>query len=218
MVGTIIKHHYLTDQVGGVFRDVHSGQPLTCSTDASAKAAGNNNIHIKGQSAGDVLIKVLMNGKEAEINLDVCLIIKDLGTDVLIGQPAKIDHHIVTMPHLQKVTFKDTNGIEHTCKTVPRSKGIPAEVLRTESKVVLFPGESFKYRIPPKFEKKHVVLSPRKLLQEAGFAPKVLKVDREGCIELHNTNDEVLVWPKCSLGYSIIAKKFLKPCLTQIPL
>ena len=27
MVGTIIKHHYLTDQVGGVFRDVHSGQP-----------------------------------------------------------------------------------------------------------------------------------------------------------------------------------------------
>ena len=28
VVGTIINHHYLSDQAGGVFRDVHSGQPL----------------------------------------------------------------------------------------------------------------------------------------------------------------------------------------------
>ena len=137
-----------------------------------AKSAGSHNIQNSGQSDNDVIMKIHTGKGTAEINLNVCLIIEDLGVDVLIGQPAKIDHEILTMPHLQKVSFRDLNGEIHTCKTTSRSSMAPAEVVRNSKHVTLYPGHSFRYMVPVKFlQKKRIVFSPRKILQQSGFKP-----------------------------------------------
>ena len=54
-----------------------------------------------------------MDNGSAELNLGTCLVVKDLGTNILIGQPAKEEHHIITYPHLRQVTFKDVDGFSH---------------------------------------------------------------------------------------------------------
>ena len=165
----------------------------------SAKAAGNSRIHVHGQSVDDIIIKVIMeSGTIAELNLDVCLIVKDLGTDILIGQPAKIDNQIVTIPHKQQVSFRDIHGKDHICRTVTKagSSKVPAEVVRCMEKMTLYPGDTFRFKVPEKFQKNRVVFSPRKPLLEIGFTPKVLKLTKDRHIEIVNDTDCLANWKK----------------------
>ena len=83
-------------------------------TDTSAKAAGNMSVQISGQSLHPVLASVSNLKAPATLNLGHCLIVKNLGTPLLLGQPAKYDHKIITMPHLHQISFEDTHKVKHT--------------------------------------------------------------------------------------------------------
>merc|ERR1711963_986094 len=66
------------------------------NTTTGAKAAGAQSLSIIGQSLHPVTACVLNLRVPVTINLGHCLVIKNLGTPVLIGQPTKIAHKIVT--------------------------------------------------------------------------------------------------------------------------
>ena len=84
-------------------------------TKLSAKSAGSVNIKMRDQTDEAVLVDILTSDFTSTISLSVCVIIDNLGTDVLMGQPAKVNHQIETKPHMGVVQFKDLNGCDRMC-------------------------------------------------------------------------------------------------------
>ena len=80
--------------------------PTTCS----ANASGNTAMAVTGQTADDVILTIPQQTAEVRWNLSKCIIVNNLGVDILIGEPAKVDNIIVTKSHLKKLETKDTNG------------------------------------------------------------------------------------------------------------
>ena len=153
------------------------------NTNTGAKAAGAQSLSIIGQSLHPVTANVLNLRVPVTINLGHCLIIKNLGTPVLIGQPTKISHKIVTLPHLNQINFEDIHNVKHTIKyplSAP-SEFIQSHACKIENKrSILYPGDELIYKLPQKFKNvKHVSFSPRPLLQSQGLLPCHLPVQPE---------------------------------------
>ena len=139
------------------------------------------------------MISLISPEVQAMLNLGICVVIENLGVDILIGQPAKIKHEIMTRPHLQRVSFKDINGLQHDMNTAYRHNKPWGEVVRAISHATLYPGETFHYILKgPLKDKKRVMFSPREKLLQAGFEPKLLKVSKNSSIELVNCGVEML--------------------------
>ena len=60
--------------------------------------------------------------------LGSCLVVKNLGVQVLLGEPAKKRHNVVTWPKAKKMSFEDVKGNLHTCSTLQNNLG--AELCR----------------------------------------------------------------------------------------
>ena len=129
---------------------VRSSGCETINTKVGAKGAGNSDISIGGQTRHPVIIKIRGENYLASIDLGICLVVKNLGANVLIGQPAKENHEIVTIPHLKEICFKDMNGIKRRCCMLKRGRKVEdqvtAEVMRVEEDIIVYPGDSFNYK------------------------------------------------------------------------
>ena len=75
-------------------------------TITGAKSAGSFSMTIEGQTKDDVILFIAVAQGKAAINLGSCLVVKNLGSQVLVGQPAKESHNIVTWPKSGKMTFR----------------------------------------------------------------------------------------------------------------
>ena len=74
-------------------------------TSAKAKAAGSSSISLAGQTAHDFLISVQGVTDPVTWNL-----VRNLGVEILIGEPGKADNSIITLPKEKKLeTINDTN-------------------------------------------------------------------------------------------------------------
>ena len=58
---------------------------------------------IKGQTCSDVVLKVVVPKGFAELNLGVCLVVENLGVQLLIGEPAK--KNTISSPGLRKSKY-----------------------------------------------------------------------------------------------------------------
>ena len=163
-----------------------------------ARSAGNHNMQVKGQAKDDVQIKVLSTGDGACMNLGKCVVIDNLGVDLLIGQPAKIKHEITTKPHLDEVVFKDTGGNIHTCNSSQHhGSEIPAEVLRVKQCMSIYPGEMWTSQLSQKFScVRKVLVSPRREAQNVGMVPTFLSVSKDGLIHIPNNSDNIWTFKK----------------------
>ena len=136
-------------------------------SELDAKSAGNHKMKILGQSQHDVVISIKTPTVQAELNMGICVVIENLGVDMLIGQPAKISHEIVTKPHLQRVSFKAIDGIMYDVRTVNRSITKPiGEVVRVVVQSTIYPGESLQYKLksPLKEKKKSCLQSKTQVI------------------------------------------------------
>ena len=67
-------------------------------------------MNITGETTSDVKLKVPHNNSFTTWNLGKCIIVQNLGVDILIGEPAKVDNEIVTIPHKKTIEANDENG------------------------------------------------------------------------------------------------------------
>ena len=161
-------------------------------TDTSARAAGNMSVQIAGQSLHPVTASVSNLKTPATLNLGHCLVVRNLGTPILLGQPAKYDHKIVTMPHLHQISFEDTYKGKHTINypsNAPKDFH-EAHVCRLNKNEIIYSGDQISYQLPQKFSSvKHVVFSPKPLLQQQGWQASILPVKSDLTIVLKNDTD-----------------------------
>ena len=168
-------------------------------TDTSAKAAGNNTVHISGQSTHPVMATVANLRVPATLNLGHCLIVKNLGTPILLGQPAKVDHKIVCVPHKHQISLEDIHNVRHTIQYPMNAPNefYESHVCRAEKTEVMYIGDEISYQLPPKFASvKNVVFSPRTALQQQGWSPSILPVDNDVKIRISNNTDNTTIIKK----------------------
>ena len=67
-------------------------------TSHAAKAAGNTTMAVIGQTKDEVDVKLLHSGSSVRWKLGKCIVVQTLGTNLLIGEPGKIDNRIFTDP------------------------------------------------------------------------------------------------------------------------
>ena len=75
-----------------------------------AKAAGSASISIKGQTTDDVKLQVKNCKSPILWNLGKCIVMDNLGVDLLIGEPGKLDNYIKTDPEKKSVETRDIYG------------------------------------------------------------------------------------------------------------
>ena len=80
-----------------------SYEPVTLS----ATSAGSHPIHLLGVIKGKLTLSVSDSKSPAFIHLIDTVVVKDLGQDLLIGEPGKADNAIVTLPKDKLVCLRN---------------------------------------------------------------------------------------------------------------
>ena len=161
--------------------------PLSRSVE-NAKAAGSNNLPIIGETTNEVnLVVPTINGDNTEWNLGQCLVVKNLGVDVIIGEPAKIHNNITTHPTLKQATSVDIDCKENI---VPYSSNLPSSIScinNVSTKSTIYPNQMLFVKVPSEFQNcKQLVVESN----EQTFFPQPSIYDvKNGKIMLTNTND-----------------------------
>ena len=84
-------------------------------TPLSATAAGQNRMTLAGETELEILLTPV-HPSNMLWNLGVCVVVKNLGNSILIGEPGKKDNKIVTVAHEKRILAKDIEGKDVTMK------------------------------------------------------------------------------------------------------
>ena len=141
---------------------------------------------VTGQTLHDVILKIPHNKSSIHWNLSKCVVVENLGVDILIGEPGKVDNEIVTKPHLKRLETKDANG---HCIDIPYfkrkdEKRFLCRAIKTET---LLPGEALTFHLPPHlFDEQSLALAPTRENASNFVKPKIVTVDEEKNIQIVN--------------------------------
>ena len=154
----------------------------------SAVGANKVPMNVAGVTKFDVHASVIGTRVPAEINLSKMIVINDLGADALLGMPAKIDNHIVTLPHIQQIQFQGTEGSSHKVSYPLSNDDLITlhHVLKVSCSQVIYPDEHLSYKLPNQFvHQKKVYVSQKRNSNNDWIGGKVLDV-LDGCIKISN--------------------------------
>ena len=162
-------------------------------TNCKAKSAGNMKMTIIGETKKNIVLTVHHPSAMVTWNLGKCIVVQNLGVQILIGEPAKLDNQIVTKPHLKVVESKDDDGNKviipyFSWKDKERS------LLKAVQSVTIFPDEVINHPVPTHLcLEKEIAITPTREAPVNFVEAGILKV-RNGEIELRNcTNKPVFV-------------------------
>ena len=143
-------------------RITHKAGVTIVPTRDSATAAGKNDLKIVGQTESDFIVNIWTGKKSIQLNLGRALVGKDLGCDVLCGEPGKCDNDIITIPRRKIILFcfqGETHSVPYL--SVSSSKYSVCRVV--SASYTVFPKDSINIQVPEKLEnEKHVSILPRK--------------------------------------------------------
>ena len=124
------------------------------NVDCSAVGANKSPMNVIGIVKHEVIATVLGSLTPATIRIATMIVINDLGADILLGQPSKVDNKIITIPHEKKVHFKSVDGQDHTV-IYPLQKNDDLklhDVLKVQCSTTLYPQDTFTNRLPNQFQ------------------------------------------------------------------
>ena len=76
-------------------------------TDCVATAAGSTAMNLSGETIDGISISISDSKTPVIVTLGKMVVVRNLGVDILIGEPGKVDNEIVTMPHKRLIEMND---------------------------------------------------------------------------------------------------------------
>ena len=156
------------------------------STSCSATAAGDNAMTVTGQTLDNVILHIPNVETPVKWNLFKCVVVKNLGVDVLVGEPGKIDNIIETKSHQQKLETRDVEG---NVTEIPyfKKREETRFVCRAIRSETIFPGDSVSVKIPPHLlNETALAIAPTRESEFNFVTPKVVQIDDEKSIQICN--------------------------------
>ena len=151
-----------------------------------AKGAGCENLQVVGQTENNIILRVPTTEGEVSWLLSQCLIIQNLGCDVLIGEPAKIYNDIVTHP-----SHKLATSIDNKKKpvTIPYIDNYSEPVASSIKKVTVYPNQNINIDVPCDLKsQKQVLIEP----VDSSFPQHGIYNVKNGKISLCNKSDHAI--------------------------
>ena len=156
-------------------------------TACSATAAGSTAMKVIGQSRNDVLLRIPNESSKVLWDLGKCVIVENLGVDILIGEPGKIDNKIVTKSHLKIIETKDTHGKEVNVPYLIRNSKNRYLCKAVQTKVLL-PEEPFTFQLPFHLQNEtHLAMAPIREKKYNFIKPEIIEVV-DGTIKVVNAS------------------------------
>lgn len=141
------------------------------STVEEAKSAGSLPLQLSGKTKQDVIVTIPINETYVQWNLGQCIVVNNLGCDVLIGEPAKAMNNILTHPISKTLSTKDISSKEVVLQYDANFDAIPAKINKVST---LFPNDTVEIKVPSDFQNmKEVIIVPNEKKTEypAGIFP-----------------------------------------------
>ena len=158
------------------------------NTSQKATAAGCNNIDIIGQTEKDLKIRSKFDGKEIELNLGRAIVVQNLGTELLLGEPGKKDNNIITIARDKIITITIEGETFSTPYISADVKTKAYHVCRVNESEIVYPGEELKWKPPEQWlQYRALSVSPR-LEDKFWFNPGIYLISSSGEIEIKNTS------------------------------
>ena len=163
-------------------------------TDARATAAGANPLLVIGQCRDPLVLEVVVEDEKVNVDLGHAVVVRNLGTQCLVGEPGKADNKIRTIPEHKEIQFI-TEGKTLTMKYSPE-KNVDYEVGRVTETRTLRPGESTVISLD-NFDNGSVVAANLRVEDGSWFSPGILTVNNNG-VSLTNSSTESVTLKKGS--------------------
>ena len=200
-------------KIGNVYADstVDEGSELNCidcsivakcrikynPVDLNAMSAGSNMMKLLGVVPTDVVLDVCDTSTPAKITLKNAVVVKNLGSSILIGEPAKFDNDIITYPRQKLIQLSDVNGQKvklpyHSRRGAP---GIHYQAFKVKANTTLLPNQELIIPIPPSMQCNKVSVTFRR---DFPISNPVLQSSKKGYVKVINNSAEAITIPKHS--------------------
>ena len=120
---------------------------------------------LSGQTLQNIVLRPQEN-TSVQWNLGKCVVDKHLGNSILIGEPAKKDNKIVTIPHSKKILARDNHDNEvvlNYANQKTSKKNVSLYLCRAQVDEIIFPNDSLEILLPDELSKSEIVIiAPRR--------------------------------------------------------
>ena len=155
-----------------------------------ARAAGSQSMIIKGQTKEDFKVSTDFHSFSVIINLGRAVVVENLGSQVLCGEPAKFDHDIITYSRAGLFSVM-LNGKQYV-KPYAKETLSNYKVCRVAVKTALYPGESYSWKIPEDCPRNIPVFLVRKQnSNHSWFREGLYHPNEDHFIRIENISNEV---------------------------
>ena len=151
-------------------------------TDCKATAAGSTVMKLSGQTNKDITIK--HKGKPIMWKLGRLVVVKNLGVDLLVGEPAKSDNEIVTFPHQRLIEMWNSAGKRVKLPYFSKVKS-PTSIFQCKapSNETIYPSAKLRIKLPVNFwGAGSVIITPKNPKIHSWLKPHEATIDGYGCV------------------------------------
>ena len=144
---------------------------------------------LAGQTTEDINISIKHTGKPIKWRLGKLIVVKNLGVDILVGEPAKVDNEIVTIPHERLVEMNNIAGKRVKLPYSSRQASPQHYTFRCKTPVneTIYPKTKKKIKLPSRLRHAKVVaITPKHSKLHSWFSPQVLCIGEDGCVTITN--------------------------------
>ena len=155
------------------------------SSRTTAQAANQLPLKVVGQTQQPITIQCLTESGMKPLYLGILLVVQNLGSPCLLGEPAKSVNNIICLPRHKLILLANGDDVQYA-KYDCEDRGYV--LARAISNVMLNPGDQIKYDLPPELSSEtHVAVSPRSTSIQ-WLTPQILPVSNCS-IYLTNSSD-----------------------------
>ena len=164
---------------------------ITSSTE-SVKAANQLPLEVYGQTREPLSVDCITEMGNVTLHLGIVLVIANLGTGCLIGEPAKKRNNIVCLPRHKLIIIANGNEVYYTPYENYTQK---YSLVRTTTSLTLAPGESFQFQLPEQLkDEQYVSIIPRST--SVPWLQPSISQPVSGVIHLVNSSQQSVSLPK----------------------
>ena len=157
----------------------------------NAMAAGSNVMKLLGVVPTEIILDICDTSVPTKIILKQAVVVKNLGPNILIGEPGKMDNGIVTFPKQKLIQLETENGNiiklpYHSHNNKPSKE---YQAYSVKKPTILYPGENLSIPIPPSMQCNAVNVTMRR---EFAMCEPVIDNANKTYVNIQNTLDRTV--------------------------
>ena len=133
-----------------------------------ATAAGSHSMSVMGETKEDIILHKTFKKHFIRWNLKKCIVVRNLGCPILVGEPGKKDNFISTVPSQRVISTLDIYdapvSLPYEIKPILFSRNF---ICRATTDMIMFPGDKIKVDLPSMLHNEHQLLFTPRVLPQA---------------------------------------------------